>query len=289
MSDAAPDRTCAPHPTPAPEPPTGLTGAPAAIYSELVGVTEPATVAELALAAGVGRSTAGKALTTLEQHGLAVRTPGGHNGPRRTPDHWHAAPTHATSTSEGPGTTEQPASKPEPSVADAPEPVGHSADSKGGPSDETARDTPTAPDDGSAEATAVPTTEAPQDPLSQDAEDGDGDASGGEDDEGGNGGSGDQNAPAPQAGAGPQTAPPVEIILPGEKKRLAPGALRQMVIAHLQAHPSEALTATKISRVIEKSSGAIANALVTLARQGVAEQVSEHPRTYRLAAPERHG
>ncbi|MEV7975247.1 hypothetical protein [Streptomyces sp. NPDC086519] len=59
-----------------------------------------------------------------------------------------------------------------------------------------------------------------------------------------------------------------------------------MVIHHLQAHPGAAFTATKMSRVIEKSSGAIANALVTLARQGIAEQVSERPRTYRPATPE---
>lgn len=69
----------------------------------------------------------------------------------------------------------------------------------------------------------------------------------------------------------------------GRKVRLAPGALRQMVIDHLSAHPEEAFTATRISRVIEKSSGAIANALVTLTKQGIAEQASEQPRTYRLA------
>ncbi|MER6145407.1 hypothetical protein ABT174_36190 [Streptomyces sparsogenes] len=56
-----------------------------------------------------------------------------------------------------------------------------------------------------------------------------------------------------------------------------------MVIDHLTAHPDEAFTATRISRVIAKSSGAIANALATLARQGIAEQVTERPRTYRLA------
>ncbi|MDG4858226.1 helix-turn-helix domain-containing protein, partial [Streptomyces sp. T-3] len=72
---------------------TGLTGTPAAIYTQLAGLTEAATVAELALAAGVSRSGAGKALVTLEEHGLAVRTPGGHDGPRRTPDRWSPAPT----------------------------------------------------------------------------------------------------------------------------------------------------------------------------------------------------
>lgn len=77
---------------------------------------------------------------------------------------------------------------------------------------------------------------------------------------------------------------PVAVLAP--KTRMAPGALRQKVIDHLQAHPDDAFTATRISRVIERSSGAIANAPATLARQGIAEQVNDTPRTYRLATPE---
>lgn len=57
-----------------------------------------------------------------------------------------------------------------------------------------------------------------------------------------------------------------------------------MVIDHLQAHPAEALTATKISRVIEKSSEA-ANGLAVLTKQGNAEQVSDRPRTYPSGGP----
>ncbi|KOV55816.1 hypothetical protein [Streptomyces sp. MMG1121] len=64
-----------------------------------------------------------------------------------------------------------------------------------------------------------------------------------------------------------------------------PGALRQLVIDHLRAHPDEAFTATKISRVIEKSSGAIANALDKLVKDGVADQMSDRPGTYRMATP----
>jgi hypothetical protein len=76
--------------------------------------------------------------------------------------------------------------------------------------------------------------------------------------------------------------------LTGGNKRLAPGGLRQLVIDHLNTHPNEAFTATRISRTIDRSSGAIANALEKLVRQSIAEQVSERPRTYRLATPE-HG
>ncbi|RBM20178.1 hypothetical protein DEH69_09125 [Streptomyces sp. PT12] len=65
----------------------------------------------------------------------------------------------------------------------------------------------------------------------------------------------------------------------------APGELRQLVINHLTAHPEEAFTATAISRVIEKSSGAIANALVTLTKQGITQQVNNTPRRYQLTNP----
>src|SRR5690349_21462074 len=42
-----------------------------------------ATAAELADAAGIGRSTAGKTLATLETSGMARRQPGGFDGKRR--------------------------------------------------------------------------------------------------------------------------------------------------------------------------------------------------------------
>ncbi|MGW2651618.1 hypothetical protein ACWC2T_43800 [Streptomyces sp. NPDC001393] len=73
---------------------------------------------------------------------------------------------------------------------------------------------------------------------------------------------------------------------PGGSRRLARGALRQLVIDHLNAYPGESFTATRISRVINRSSGAVANALVTLATQGLIEQVTDRPRTYRAAAQE---
>ncbi|GAA0475557.1 winged helix DNA-binding protein [Streptomyces olivaceiscleroticus] len=59
-----------------------------------------------------------------------------------------------------------------------------------------------------------------------------------------------------------------------------------MVVDHLQVHPGDAFTATRLSRVIERSSGAIANALVTLLKQGLVEQVSDKPRTYQLVSTE---
>ncbi|MER6091316.1 hypothetical protein [Streptomyces bluensis] len=274
MSDTTTDSTRSLHAVPTPEPLAQLTGAPAAVYAELANCTgdDGTTAAELALSADLGRSTTGKALTTLEQHGLAVRTPGGHDGPRRTPDRWRAAPTPETS-GDAPSDPEPASSLPEPAVTDAsdthsPEPDQDSADPEGAAATETAPDAPAAPQD--AEHSNADDKSHVDGPQGKDGSDG----------------SWDENAPAPHEAVGQQTAPTEAITMPGEKKRLAPGALRQMVIDHLQAHPGEAFTATKISRVIEKSSGAIANALDKLVKQGIAEQVSDRPRTFRLTAPE---
>ncbi|WP_432106665.1 hypothetical protein [Streptomyces sp. AA1529] len=57
------------------------------------------------------------------------------------------------------------------------------------------------------------------------------------------------------------------------------------MLAFLAAHPDEAFTATKISRHLEHSSGAIANNLATLAKNGLTEQVSESPRRYQHLPP----
>ncbi|MBT2396673.1 helix-turn-helix domain-containing protein [Streptomyces sp. ISL-100] len=246
------------HADASPEPLSGLTGAPAAIYTELSASTG-ATVAELALAARIGRSTAGKALATLEEHGLAVREEGERTGARRTPDQWRCAQPAADATpdtdkpeeaaDDAPDTsehvltesaaeaeTETPAHEPEPARSSDDEPVTTAEDAE----------TPSAGSDSTSAA-----------PDGTDAE--------------------DEQPKPPTIAASPAPAS-------GGKARPAPGALRQLVIDHLTAHPQEAFTATAISRKIEKSSGAIANSLVTLAKQNIAEQVNDRPRTYRLAA-----
>ncbi|WP_338672643.1 helix-turn-helix domain-containing protein [Streptomyces sp. SCSIO 30461] len=288
MSEAMTAETRALRAVPGPEPLGGLTGAPAAVYAELVNLADgdTATAAGLALTSGLGRSTTGKALVTLEEHGLAVRIPGGHDGPRRTPDHWRAAPTPETGF-EAPGHPEAVSGQPDSDITDvpdlhSPEPDGGSADPERAAGADTASATPAAPDDGNADA-AVPQTEA-----SRESERGE-DGSGGDDTHHAqdNDAAAADGSPVSPTGPARLTATSEEAsAVPGGKKRLAPGALRQMVIAHLTAHPGEEFTATRVSRVIEKSSGAIANALEKLVKQGIAEQVSDRPRTYRLTAPQ---
>jgi predicted ArsR family transcriptional regulator len=48
----------------------------------------PASAAEVAEAAGIGRSTATKVLAALAVGGQVERTPGGRDGARRMPDRW---------------------------------------------------------------------------------------------------------------------------------------------------------------------------------------------------------
>ncbi|WP_157494833.1 hypothetical protein [Kutzneria sp. 744] len=59
--------------------------------------TRGATAAEIAVAAGVGGSTARKILARLAEEGGAVRQPG---GTPRTADRWHAADTAAETTTD---------------------------------------------------------------------------------------------------------------------------------------------------------------------------------------------
>ncbi|MBQ0987770.1 hypothetical protein KBZ10_25275 [Streptomyces sp. F63] len=286
MSDTTPDGTKqTQHPAPKPASLAGLTGAPAAVYTALVGHPDGATVTELALSADVGRSTTGKALTLLEKQGLAVRTPGGHEGARRIPDRWRPAPEREAAPGEG--TNDAPAeAQPEPSADPAPQP-GPLPEEGNSPDAETTANTPSAPEGIVPDGSTVFPVSSQQSAPQPDPEAGDGDDNHVENPRDEDSDSPKQEESQPPHGTTGQRPTPPGMATPysaNGKKRLAPGGLRQMVIDHLTAHPGEAFTATKISRQIEKSSGAIANALVTLAEQGVAEQVSEKPRTYRLAA-----
>ena len=55
---------------------------------EVLKVQPQVSVAQIAVSAGVGRSTAGKLLAQLESDGEVRRTEGGRDGKRRLPDLW---------------------------------------------------------------------------------------------------------------------------------------------------------------------------------------------------------
>ncbi|MBO2451643.1 hypothetical protein J4573_31450 [Actinomadura barringtoniae] len=65
--------------------------------------------------------------------------------------------------------------------------------------------------------------------------------------------------------------------------RAAPRPLRPEVIAHLQAHPGKDFTPGEIGKVLDRSSGAVANALDKLVELGDATLTTEKPARYTLA------
>jgi hypothetical protein len=63
-----------------------------------------------------------------------------------------------------------------------------------------------------------------------------------------------------------------------------PGALRDLVEEHLRKFPETAFTPHQVGKVLTRLVGAVANALDKLVSLGVAQMVTDKPRTYRLAA-----
>jgi hypothetical protein len=76
----------------------------------------------------------------------------------------------------------------------------------------------------------------------------------------------------------------LKAALGGKKAPAArPGGLREKVLAHLRAYPGSEFTPHEVHKVLGNSSGAIANALDTLVKNGDAEVATEKPRRFRLA------
>jgi hypothetical protein len=63
-----------------------------------------------------------------------------------------------------------------------------------------------------------------------------------------------------------------------------PGALRDLVEEHLRKFPGTAFTPHQVGKVLTRSADAVANALDNLVSLGVAQMVTDKPRTYRLAS-----
>jgi hypothetical protein len=87
--------------------------------------------------------------------------------------------------------------------------------------------------------------------------------------------------------AGISTAAARQALLAHEKARTAtrPGALRDLVEEHPRKFPDAAFTPHQDGKVLTRSAEAVANALDKLVSLGVAQMVTDKPRTYRLAVP----
>jgi hypothetical protein len=87
---------------------------------------------------------------------------------------------------------------------------------------------------------------------------------------------GDPGAPSTTTSAASAEQP-----LPGSG-RLRPGALRDLVLACLAERPGQALSPTAIATTLDRSAGAVANALQVLAGQGAVGLTQAKPRRYTI-------
>ena len=93
--------------------------------------------------------------------------------------------------------------------------------------------------------------------------------------------------PGPTQGLGaPPTAAstPPAAPLPTTSGRLGAGQLRQLVLGCLAERPGQALSPTTIAKTLDRSAGAVANALQILAGQGAVTQTQPKPRRYTITA-----
>jgi MarR family len=91
--------------------------------------------------------------------------------------------------------------------------------------------------------------------------------------------------PTQYPGAPPTAAPtPPAEPSPTESGRLRAGQLRQLVLGCLAERPGLALSPTAIAKTLDRSAGAVANALRVLAQQGAVAQTQPKPRRYSITA-----
>jgi predicted transcriptional regulator len=93
--------------------------------------------------------------------------------------------------------------------------------------------------------------------------------------------------PVPTQGLGaPPTAAPTPPAKPPPTNsgRLGAGQLRQLVLGCLAERPGQALSPTAIAKTLDRSAGAVANALQVLAGQGAVVQTQPKPRRFTITA-----
>ena len=98
-----------------------------------------------------------------------------------------------------------------------------------------------------------------------------------------------EEAPSAEVDVQPRTEvaadsePAVEETVASGKLRLGAGKLRDMVFAHLRDHADQDFTPSALGKVLQRSSGAIANACEKLVSEQLITQTSDKPRRYRSA------
>jgi hypothetical protein len=95
-------------------------------------------------------------------------------------------------------------------------------------------------------------------------------------------GTGKATASAAAAASKP-AAQKAEVLNATGHPRLGKGGLEALVLGHMKLHPKVEFTSTELSHKLERSNGAIQNALEKFAKAGTVKRTSERPRRYRYA------
>ena len=95
------------------------------------------------------------------------------------------------------------------------------------------------------------------------------------------------DAPSQNGNGKPNGRPVAEVIAATNKTglpKLAKGKLEELVTGHLKAHPKAEVTPSELGNKLNRSSGAVGNALERLVKAGKAARTSDRPRRYRHKA-----
>ena len=239
------------------------------------------TTAELAIAARIGRSTAGKILAAWAKDGTVTRTPGDVANGRRTPDRWAinapgdtVAPgdgsTDAGAETNSEGSTDQKSSTP--TRDDRPDLSVVATSVDGEPSDEATDDVDHADPADRAVSADMSATSEKGGPIS-DAAPGSPGAT--------------ETTPDRSVAAGNGQPLRDEPVLGAKSPRLQSGALRGLVEDYLRDHATDAFGPSAIGRALNRSAGAVNNALEKLVESGYAQRVQDTPKRFQFnASPE---
>jgi hypothetical protein len=90
-------------------------------------------------------------------------------------------------------------------------------------------------------------------------------------------------APVAPPAPAPAPKPPKDVLNATGQPRLGKGGLEALVLEHMAKHPEVEFTSTELSHKLNRSNGAIQNALEKFTGQGKVTRTSERPRRYRYA------
>lgn len=211
------------------------------------------TTSELSTEAGIGKSTAGKILAAWNTDGSVNRTSGMGDGGRRAADRWTIIDADTDEHAPAEATVAEVVAAEEPSPIDGDEAGGEVADAIESPIGTAMEPTDEVPaEDNGTEKESTVDADVPK-PSTESESDTNADAGGAE----------------------------VEV---GKASRLGKGELRGMVEDYLRDHKGEEFGPTAIGKALNRSSGAVNNAMEKLVAEGYAVQTQATPKRFALKA-----